>query len=203
MATDILARASQVKALTDATLAGLTSHALTGWTVPPSTAGSGQSLAVASGGFLGAGRVHGARVYVPRAATVTALSIMVLTAPTGTGTTGANRAGLFTDAGVLLATCADQTAAWASTGPKTMNLDVTVNLAPGWYRTGVWYNGWTTPPAFARAAAHAGVNLGQTDPNLLEFWTSADTAVGATAPNPLTGPYAAMNAALYVGLFGT
>jgi hypothetical protein len=71
----------------------------------------------------------------------------------GTLTTGQNLIGLYSSAGTLIASSADQTATWGgTTGLKAAALTVqggqSMNLTPGLYWVGLLVNG-TTAPVFA------------------------------------------------------
>lgn len=99
-------------------------------------------------------------------------------------TAGQCFAALFTAAGALVGQSADQAAAWASTGLKTMALTSgPYNVAAGDYYVGVWFNGTTGPTLLRGAAIASGLtNAGLVAPNLSAC--TADTGLTTTAPNP-------------------
>lgn len=105
-------------------------------------------------------------VKVRLTAPATPASVLLhITAAGVTLTAGQNLAGLYSAAGVLLGTTADQSAAWASAGQKLMALTPAsagslTDLPPGVYYIGFLSVG-TTPPSFARASG-----VGTTNANL-------------------------------------
>ncbi len=152
-------------------------HNLKAWTYDP---------ILAPGGNVGgtAGTLNGGKLRLTTTQTITNIVMHVATAGSAL-TTGQCFAALYTGAGVLLDKTADQAAAWASTGLKTMALaGGAVSRAAGDYIVVWWANG-TTPPAMARvpALASALANAGLTTPNLRNF--IADTGITTTPPSSL------------------
>lgn len=129
-------------------------HALIGWNFDPAAATGSTALT--------AGVLYLHRVILRKAATVTNL-IAAVTTSGSTLTAGQNLAGLYDANGNLLASTADQSSAWTSTGIKTMALTVAQALAAGTYYVGLLSNG-TTPPTFARGSILSAsmVNVGLT-----------------------------------------
>jgi hypothetical protein len=134
----------------------------------------------ASSGLLPAtGTLQLAKVHLPVAATVSNVVLFVQTAGTGL-TAGGCFAGLYTSGGSLIATTADQSAAWASAGTKIMALTASQALAAGDYYVAFYATG-TTAPAFARASAAFSIintNLG----NPQSRWATG--ALGLTTALP-------------------
>jgi hypothetical protein len=127
-------------------------HGLTTWTQDPATCAAGQLLPAA-------GTVHFARIHLPVAASITNILMFVSTAGSGL-TSGQCFAGLYTAAGSLIASTADQATAWASTGTKTMALAGGAQaLAAGDYLIGFFANG-STLPSFLRGVSQSAVNAG-------------------------------------------
>lgn len=148
---------------------------MVGWGFDPSLCSQGIVLA--------AGTLTGSRLWIPSACSITNLLINVNLAPTAL-TAGQNFAALYTTAGVLLGVTADQSTAWATTGPKTMALaGGAVAVSAGFYDIAFWSNG-TTPPRLWSAANTSVTNSG-TSATVSRYWT-ADTGLTTTAPTPRT-----------------
>lgn len=131
---------------------------------------------------LGAnGTCYVQRVRIDKRVTVTNIVAWVLTAG-ATLTTGQNFAALYDGNKNLVASTADQTTAWASTGAKVMALSGgPYTLDPGYYYIVFMSNG-TTRPAFIRATANAqNVNVSG---NSLRF-SSANTGITTAMPATL------------------
>lgn len=125
-------------------------HGLITWTVDPATCASGTILAAA-------GTVNVARVHVPVAASATNIELFA-TAAGASLTAGECFAGLYTSAGALVASTADQSTNWASSGAKTMPLlGGPYNLLPGDYLIG-WFANGTTLPTFLRGVSQSAAN---------------------------------------------
>lgn len=128
---------------------------------------------------LGAGIMTMIKLKVPVGTTITNSLIAINTAGV-TLTAGQNLVGLYNSSGTLLATSADQSASWVSTGLKTAAFTVPATVAAGDYYVGVLSNG-TTPPQLFRgvgsANAPAFLSIGQTASNA--NWAS--TGAGLTA----------------------
>lgn len=100
--------------------------------------------ALAPGGTaLGSNPVYMMRLDIPRATTVNAVVIGVVTAGSGL-TADRNWAGLYDAAGTRLGVSADQTTAWATTGEKIMSLTSPVAVTEGTYYAALLCNA-TTP----------------------------------------------------------
>jgi hypothetical protein len=113
----------------------------------------------------------------------TVTNIIALLTSAGSGlTSGQCFASLFTSAGTLLSSTADQAANWATSGRKVMALASPQTVAAGDYYVGWWYNG-TTGPSLARGNLNFGtsfLNGSLASPNLL--YASADTGLTTAAP---------------------
>ena len=149
-------------------------HGLAGWTFDPADQQGGTILPTA-------GRLEVMRV---RAASSLITNILLtVTVAGGTLTSGRNFAALFTDAGALLSTTADQTTPWGTTGLKTAALSAAQTVTPGaFYRIGLFSNG-TTLPTFARASVAfngAALNPGQSAPTFR--FSTADTGLTTAMP---------------------
>jgi hypothetical protein len=168
-----------------------TDHALMGWTFDPAAVQGGTLVATA-------GRLELARVRAS-GSLITNILLTVTTAG-ATLTAGRNLAALFTDAGALLATSADQSTAWQSTGLVTCVLGTPQAVTPGaYYRVGFFATG-STLPTFARgsvAVSAAALNPGMAAPTLR--YSTADT--GLTTAMPATaGAQTAAATAWWAGL---
>lgn len=129
---------------------------------------------------VGSGILTLTQVPMLKAASVTNIVVRVTTLGSGL-TSGQNLAGIYDSAGTLLASVADQSSTWTSTGDKTMALTggpVTINPgSAGWVWVGILGKG-TTVPIFLGYNATAGTiaNIGLT----------VSTAVAATYSSALT-----------------
>lgn len=120
-------------------------HNLITWTQDPRTLRS-------TGDTLTGGVVYLAKLDIANRSTVVSnLLVGVITAG-ATLTSGQNFVGLYNSSGTLLATSADQTTAWATTGLKTAAI-TPQTLAVGSYYVAILSNG-TTKPVFATGAGH-------------------------------------------------
>jgi hypothetical protein len=147
------------------------------WNYLPQIAGAGTALPTA--GVLNLQRIR----RVP-STSITNI-VIVVTVGGGTLTAGQCFASLFTAAGALVASTADQAVAWASASVKTMSLAGGPFAVPaGDYYVGLWFNG-TTGPTIARhtVASSVMIQLGLTAPDL-EACT-ADTGLTTAAPATL------------------
>lgn len=147
-----------------------------------------------------AGVAQVAKVRVAKTTTIANIHLYVSTAGSGL-TAGQCFASLHSPTKVLLGTTADQAAAWASTGNKTMGLTAQsagslTSLPPGDYYVAWWSNG-TTPPQMARAGGIALVNVNLSAAN--SRYSTADTGLTTTAPNPL-GTMTALSVACWAGV---
>jgi hypothetical protein len=97
---------------------------------------------------LPGGVVQLVRLQVRAATTITNVLYGVATAATS-ATTGQCFVALYTSAGTLLSSSADQASAWGSTGLKTTALTTPQTVAAGWYWVAFLFNG-TTGPAIYR-----------------------------------------------------
>ena len=131
-----------------------------------------------------AGRVEITKIGLPVGASVTNI-ILAVTVAGNTLTAGQCFASLYTGAGVLIGTSADQAASWVSTGLKTIALaSGPFACVAGNYYIAYWFNG-TTGPTLARASGNGSVfhNAGFSSPNFL--WATADTSITTTPPATL------------------
>lgn len=134
-----------------------------------------------------AGTLYLMRIERVPAAPVTNI-VMHCTAAGNTLTAGQCFACLYTAAGALIGTTADQSAAWASLGEKIMPLTGgPYTVAAGAHYAGFWFNG-TTGPTFTRYTNSIGnatlLNAGTIAPNFIA--ASANTGRTTTAPNPFS-----------------
>lgn len=120
-------------------------HNLITWTQDPRTLRS-------TGDTLTGGVVYLAKLDIANRSTVVSnLLVGVITAG-ATLTSGQNFVGLYNSSGTLLATSADQTTAWGTTGLKAAAI-TPQTLAVGSYYVAILSNG-TTKPVFATGAGH-------------------------------------------------
>jgi hypothetical protein len=145
-------------------------HGFLTWTIDPATA--------ASSSIATSGTLHLARVHIPVPATVTNIVLHIVTQGSGLAA-GQSFAALYTSAGALVATTADQSTSWASAGVKTMALTTPQAVTPGDYYIGFWSTG-TTPPVFARGNNSSAVNAGLA--SSVARFAVADTGLTTTAP---------------------
>lgn len=146
------------------------------WSMPPFAASVGTALATA-------GTLYLTRIRRVPAGPVTNIVVFVSTGGTSL-TAGQCFASLFTAAGVLLGTTADQATAWGSAGIKTMALSGgAITHGGGDLYAGMWFNG-TTGPAMYRGANGSGTlnNVGLSAPNMET--ATANTGLTTTPPNP-------------------
>lgn len=128
------------------------------------------------------GTVYLSRLHLPVAATVTNVCLFV-TAVGVALTSGQCFAALYSAAGGLLGTTADQSAAWVSTGLKTMALaGGTYSATAADYYVAFFWNG-STSPTWLRGASQSSVNVGLSAPNLR--FASADTGRTTSMPSTL------------------
>ena len=154
------------------------SHGFLAWSTPPD--------GLSSQGVLGTGRITWARVKLVAAATVSTLWTYVGTLGSGL-TAGQNFIGLYNSAGNLLASSADQSAVWTTTGLKSAAI-TPQSVAAGDYLIAIVAVG-TTPPAIARpnasAAAMCNANLPTTVAGLRSgLGQSSLTALPASITSP-------------------
>jgi hypothetical protein len=163
-------------------------HNLVTWSYDPSVAGSGS--APSSAGVLNLARVH-----VPVASSATNV-ILFITTVGSTLTSGQNFAGLYNSAGNLVATTADQTTNWGTTGSKIMAL----TGGPFALTAGDYYVGWfatgTTAPSFLRGVSQSVANIGLTS-STARYSTGA---TGTTAMPATTGTLTGASNAWWVGI---
>jgi hypothetical protein len=154
-------------------------NGLIAWTYDPSAAINVSASALATGVLTLA------RVRLDRPATIGSVLLTVTTGGVGL-TAGQSLVGLYNAAGALLGLSADQSAAWATTGNKTVPIVAVsgqslANLPAGTYFVALLSNG-TTPPALARSTSQATVNAG----------LAAGNYRHATIGSALTAPPAAL-----------
>lgn len=166
-------------------------HGLAGWTFDPTDV---QGATILPTG----GRLELARVRATSALITNILA--TVTVAGGTLTAGRNFAALYTDAGALVASTADQTTPWGTTGLKTMALSAPQAVTPGaFYRVGLFATG-TTLPTFARGSVAfnaAALNAGMSG-SVLRY-SSADTGLTTAMPANL-GAQTAQATAWWFGL---
>lgn len=147
-------------------------HGLLAWTADPSTASSSATPA--------AGTLFMVKMKLPTAATVTNM-IFHLTAGGSVLTAGQSLAGLYNSSRQLLSGAADQAAAWASAGVKTVALTTPQTLSAGTYYVGFFSNG-TTPPTFRSGiTASSASNIGLSTAN--SRFATADTSLTTALPS--------------------
>lgn len=164
-------------------------HSLAGWSFDSAQAQGGTVLG--AGGTL---YLSKCKVTSPL---ITNIIMHVATAGT-TLTAGQCFAALFSAAGALLSTTADQAAGWQSTGVKTMALSVAQTVPLGNVYVGVFANG-SVLPAFSRSGGIAAglSNVGLSAPNFR--FATADTALTTAMPANL-GTQTSFPTAWWVGL---
>ena len=140
------------------------------------------------------GTVYAQKLNTDSAITVNNINMFITAAGTGL-VSGQCFAALYDSSKNLLATTADQSTSWNSTGIKTMALLTPQNVLTGTFYVVVWANG-TTRPAFSKAWAAgttsaAAVNGGLAAAN--SRWASADASVTTTAPATLAAFTAVAN----------
>lgn len=145
------------------------------WTYDPALTAGSTSLIT--------GQMFMARIDLKVAATISAVYYAINTVGSGL-TAGQNLVGLYDASGNLLATSADQSAAWTSVGQKTFTLGSPYSAAAGTYYVGFLSNG-TTPVGILRALGSGSqgvvVNPGLTASNARWATTGAGlTTVPAT-----------------------
>lgn len=165
-------------------------HNFLTWSYDPALAAAG--TIVANGGTL-----YVIRLKLPVAALVTNIVMEVSTAG-ATLTAGQNFAALYDASRALLAVTADQAAAWASTGLKTMALAAPQAVPAGYVHACFWTVG-STLPTFTRGTALNAVqpNAGLAAPNLR--YATADASLTTTAPATI-GTQTAASASYWAAL---
>ncbi|MFG3154219.1 hypothetical protein ACGF7W_19495 [Streptomyces sp. NPDC048219] len=134
-------------------------HNLITWTQDPRTLRS-------TGDSTTAGVLYLAKVDIANRATVVSNILVGVVTAGATLTAGQNVVGLYNSSGTLLATSADQSTAWTSTGLKTAAI-TPQTLAVGSYYVAILANG-TTRPVFATGGGHGQdsiTNVGLTTAN--------------------------------------
>ena len=162
-------------------------HGLQAWTFDPSNATGTYTLATGGTVYVVALKVN------PRP-----ISNIVVAVTTGGGTLTANQclAGLYQN-GALLASTADQSGVWNSTGVKTMALANSVTPLGGLVYAAFVFNG-TTGPTLAAGAGAQGVNNVALSAATSRYGT-ANTSVTTALPTTL-GTVSALSQAPWVGL---
>lgn len=126
------------------------------------------------------------KVRLSAPATVASVLLQVTTGGSGL-TAGQCLAGLYDSTGALVASTADQAAAWASTGVKTMALTAAAGRSLTLLPAGIYYVALlavgTTMPTLVRASGQAAINAGLVA-GAYRFGTygTAQTALPATLP---------------------
>lgn len=180
-ATANLAAAGAVKA---------TDHSLVGYTFDPAGVQAGTVQPTA-------GLAQVARV---RALSATVTNILLHATAGGSSlTAGQCFAALYTDAGVWMASTADQASSWAGGGLKTCTLTAPQTVTPyAWYRVLWWFNG-TTGPTWSRGvnSSSAILNVGLSAPTLR--YSTANSGLTTAAPGTI-GTQTGGSTAWWVGL---
>ena len=131
-------------------------HNLDAWTFDPALA---QGSGTPTTGVLQLGKIK-------LGAAASVASIIATVTATGTGlTSGQNLAGLYDSSGTRIATTADQTTAWGTTGAKTMALTGgPYTLTAGVYYGALLANASTTAPTFltGHSTSSSTLNIGLT-----------------------------------------
>jgi hypothetical protein len=154
----------------DAEMAGLL-----GWAFDP--------VSCSGGAARPSGVLTGSRVHLLKNSTVTNL-VLVVSAAGSALTSGRCFAVLYSTAGMVLGVTADQSAAWATAGSKSMALaGGPVALTAGYYDV-AWWSVGTTPPQMLKSVDTVSINLNLAAASL-RFWT-ANTALTTTAPTRTT-----------------
>ncbi len=160
-----------------------------GWTMDPANA-------VGSSAVIVSGTLYGARLWLPKDSTVTNIIMQVGTLG-ATLTSGQSFAAIYRANGTLVDVTADQSAAWISTGVKTMPLAAgPVVLVAGYYDVCFWSAG-TTGPRFVSGATGSYVNMGLAG-SASRFFT-ANAGLTTTAPST-RGTKSASTISLLAGL---
>lgn len=128
-----------------------------------------------------AGTAHGVRLYLHKPHTIT--NIIMHVGVAGSGLTSGQCFAALYQGGSLLAQTADQAAAWASTGTKTMALSAPQAVAVGYVDVLFWANG-TTLPQFVRGNTLTSLaNVGATTARFYKansgLTTTAPASIGA------------------------
>jgi len=143
------------------------------------------ALAITAG-VATSGLLYLQAIKIPAATTISNVILNIVTAGSGL-TSGQCFAGLY-QGGTLLASSADQSAVWTSTGTKVMALSSTQNVSAGTIYVG-WFSNGTTNPAMARIQnTNAGVNGGLA----VGGWRFASANTGLTTALPAS--YSTQNA---------
>ena len=154
-------------------------HGLIAWAYDP-------AQAVNSSAPSAAGALQVVRVPITQAQTITNVALYVATAGSGL-TSGACFAAVFNSSGALLASTADQSTAWATTGAKVMALTTPQAVGVGYVYIGFYANG-TTLPLFSRASGTGGLaNVNLTGAGgASTAWRFAVSTTGLTTAMPST-----------------
>lgn len=160
-------------------------HGFKAWTFPPDVGPNATALSPAGTLFL-------RRIRRVPAGALTGAVIFVTTAGS-TLTAGQCFASVFTAAGALIGTSADQSGTWNSAGLKLMPLvggPFTLPAIADLY-VGVWYNG-TTGPTLARAGLNGPyTNANLAAPNFIA--ATSTTGLTTTPPDPFGAQLAGTN----------
>jgi hypothetical protein len=160
---------------------------LLGWAYDPVSCNGG---AASPSGVL-----TGTRVHLLRNSTVTNL-VLILSAAGSALTNGQCFAVLYSTAGAVLGVTANQSAAWATAGSKSMALaGGPVAVTAGYYDV-AWWSVGTTPPQMLKSFNSVSINLNLAAADL-RFWT-ANTGLTSTAPARSTK--AASSSAFWAGV---
>jgi hypothetical protein len=163
-----------------------------GWNYP---------LFIASAGTV---LVTGGTLYlckVPVSISTTITNVIISLANAGVGlTAGQCFAALYSGAGNLLSTTADQSGSWNSGGSKIMALGAAQAVSAGYVYVGFFANAATTLPGPARTLANTSyANGGLSAANSL--WATCSNGTGLTTTMPATlGTLAALNTTYWAGV---
>lgn len=162
-----------------------------GWNYPLFLASAGTVLGTA-------GTLYVCKVPVPASTTITNVIINLANAGI-TLTAGQSFAALYSAAGNLLSTTADQSSTWTSGGNKIMALSAAQAVSAGYVYIGFFSNG-TTLPGPARTMANTSyANGGLSAANSL--WATCSNGTGLTTTMPATlGTLAAFNTTYWAGV---
>lgn len=167
------ALASQDARITEIESAGAAGSGIYGFVALPY-----DPVSAGASSLLASGTVYMIRVDIAAPATFTTITIPIFTAGSGL-TAGQNFAGVYTAAGTRVAVTADQSAAWATSGVKSMALTAPYAAAAGTYYIALLANG-TTPPGVLRSVSTGAVE------GVLNFGLTPATARWTTGPTGQT-----------------
>lgn len=163
-----------------------TDHGLISWAFDPAC--------IVANGIPTSGVQSLIRLPIDEATTITNIALGIITAG-ATLTSGQCFASLY-QGGNLLASTADQSAAWVSTGAKIMALTAPQAVVAGFVYVGLYSNG-TTNPAFGRGPSNPIANVGFG--SNYRFAQNPTTGLTTTPPST-TGTVTASNNTFWAGV---